>query len=57
MIAASVMKGLKVRPDEHIGMSVLAFKKTKPSKESLIRDYLKVDNNVMITLFLMSLPS
>ena len=57
MIAASVMKGLRVRSDEHIGMSVLAFKKTKPSKESLIRDYLKVDNNVMITLFLMSLPS
>ena len=31
---------LKVRSDEHIGISPLTFKKTKLSKESSIRDYL-----------------
>ena len=37
---------LKVRPDEHIGISPLTFKKTKPSKESSIRGHLlKCDNN------------
>ena len=37
---------LKVRPDEHIRISPLAFKKTKPSEESSIRDYfLQCDND------------
>ena len=37
---------LNVRSDEHIGMSPLTFKKTKPSKENSIRDHhLKCDNN------------
>ena len=31
---------LKVRSGEHIGTSPLTFKKTKPSKESSIRDHL-----------------
>ena len=31
---------LKVRSGEHIGISRLTFKKTKPSKESSIRDHL-----------------
>ena len=30
---------LKVRSGEHIGISPLTFKKTKPSKESSIRDF------------------
>ena len=30
---------LKVRSEEHIGISPLTFKKTKPSKESAIRDH------------------
>ena len=37
---------LKVESDEHIGISPLAFKKTKPSKESSIHDHLlECDNN------------
>ena len=36
---------LKVRSGEHIGMSPLTFKKTKPSKESTIRDHLLNCNN------------
>ena len=37
---------LKVRSDEHIKMSPLTFKTTKPSKESSILDYLwQCDNN------------
>ena len=37
---------LKVRPGEHIGISPLTLKKTKPSKESSIRGHLlKCDNN------------
>ena len=31
---------LKVRSGERIGISKFAFKKTKPSKESLIRNHL-----------------
>ena len=37
---------LKVRSGEHIGISPLAFKKTKPSKESAIRDHLLNCNNI-----------
>ena len=37
---------LKVRPGEHIGISPLTFKKTKPSKESAIRDHLSNCNNI-----------
>ena len=33
-------KHLKVRSGEHIRISPLTFKKTKPSKESSIRDHL-----------------
>ena len=29
---------LKVRSSEHVGISPLTFKKTKPSKESSVRD-------------------
>ena len=37
---------LKVRSGEHIGISLLTFKKTKPSKESSIHDHLlECDNN------------
>ena len=37
---------LKVRSSEYIGISPLTFKKTEPSKESSIRDYLlQCDNN------------
>ena len=37
---------LKVKSVEHIGKSLPTFKKTKPSKESLIRDrLLEYDNN------------
>ena len=36
---------LKVRSDENIGISPLTFKKTKPSKESSIRDHLLQSNN------------
>ena len=37
---------LKVRSGEHIGISLLTFKKTKPYKESSIRDhFLECDNN------------
>ena len=37
---------LKVESGEHIGISPLAFKKTKPSKESSIHDHLlECDNN------------
>ena len=37
---------LKVMSREHVGISHLAFKKTKPSKESLIRDHLLNCNNI-----------
>ena len=37
---------LKVRSEEHIGISPLAFKKTKPSKESAIRDHVLNCNNI-----------
>ena len=37
---------LKVRSGEHIGISPLTFKKTKPSKESTIRDHLLNCNNI-----------
>ena len=37
---------LKVRSGEHIGMSPLTFKKTKPSTESAIRDRLLNCNNI-----------
>ena len=37
---------LKVRSGEHIGITPLTFNKTKPSKESSIRDHLlERDNN------------
>ena len=36
---------LKIRYGEHVGISPLTFKITKPSKESLIRDYLLQYNN------------
>ena len=35
---AETDRHLKVRSGEHIGISPLTFKKTKPSKESAIRD-------------------
>ena len=41
-------KHLKIRSGEHIGISPLTFKKTKPSKDSLTCDHLF---NVMITFF------
>ena len=37
---------LKVRLGEHIGISPLTFKKTKSSKESVIRDHLLNYNNI-----------
>ena len=37
---------LKVRSAEHIGISSLTFKKTKPSKESAIRDHLSNCNSI-----------
>ena len=37
---------LKVRSGEHIGVSPLTFKKTKPSKESTIHDHLLNCNNI-----------
>ena len=37
---------LKVRSGEHIGISPLTFKKTKPSKESAIHDHLLNCNNI-----------
>ena len=37
---------LKVRSGEHIGISPLTFKKTKPSKESAIHDHLLNCNNL-----------
>ena len=37
---------LKVKSGEHIGISPLTFKKTKPSKESAIRDHLLNCNNI-----------
>ena len=37
---------LTVRSGEHIGISPLTFKKTKPSKESAIRDHLFSCNNI-----------
>ena len=37
---------IKVRSGKHIGISKLTFKKTKPSRESLIRGHLlQYDNN------------
>ena len=37
---------LKVRSGDHIGISPLTFKKTKPSKDSAIRDHLlECDND------------
>ena len=38
---------LKVRSGEHIGVSPLTFKKTKPSKESTIRDHPLNCNNIL----------
>ena len=41
-----IERHVKVRSGEHIGISTLTFKKTKPSKESSIRDHLlQCDNN------------
>ena len=37
---------LKARSGEHIGISHLTFKKTKPSKEGAIRDHLLNCNNI-----------
>ena len=37
---------LKVRSREHIGISPLTFKKTKPSKESAIREHFLNCNNI-----------
>ena len=37
---------VKVRSGEHIGISRLTFKKTKPAKESAIRDHLLNWNNI-----------
>ena len=37
---------VKVRSGEHIGISPLTFNKTKPSKESAIRDHLLNCNNI-----------
>ena len=37
---------LKARSGEHIGISPLTFKKTKPSKESAIRNHLLNCNNI-----------
>ena len=37
---------LKVRSGEHIGISTLTFKKTKPSKESTVRDHFLNCNNI-----------
>ena len=43
---------LKVRSGEHIGISPLNFKKTKPSKETLIRDHLlQCDNSASLDEF------
>ena len=38
---------LKVRSREHIGISPLIFKKTKPSKKSAIRNHLLNCNNIL----------
>ena len=38
---------LKGRSGEHIGISPLTFKKTKPSKESAIHDHLLNWNNIL----------
>ena len=37
---------LKVRYGEHIGISLLTFRKVKPSKQSAIRDHLPNYNNI-----------
>ena len=37
---------LKVRSEEHIGISPLTFRKVKPSKESAIRDHLRNCNEI-----------
>ena len=43
---------LKVSSSEHIGISPLTFKKTKPSKESSIHDHLlECDNNLSFDEF------
>ena len=44
---------IKVRSGKHIGISKLTFKKTKPSRESLIRGHIY---NMIITLLMMSVP-
>lgn len=41
-----VDRHLKVRPGEHVGMSLLAIKKTKPSKEIEMSDHLLNCNNI-----------
>ena len=47
-----VERHLKVKSSKHMGMSSLTFKKTKPSKESSIRDYLvEWDNNPSFDAF------
>ena len=38
---------LKVRSGKHIGISPLTFKKTKTSRESVIRDHLWNCNNIL----------
>ena len=50
---AETDRHLKARSREHIEISPLIFKKTKPSKESAIRDHLLNCNNIP---FLRSLP-
>ena len=45
---------LKIRSGEHIGLSPLTFKKTKPSKESTVRYHLLNCNKIRL---LRSLPS
>ena len=43
---------LKVRPGNHTGISLLTFKKTKPSKSSSIHDHiLQCDNNLSFDEF------
>ena len=44
-IVPIMMRHLKVRSSEHIWISTLTFKKTKPSKESSIRNHLLECNN------------
>ena len=45
-ILSIMVRHLKVGSDEHVEISALTFKKTKPSKEGFIRDHiLQYDNN------------